>query len=131
MTRRSTGATAGVLEAVVVRSMREDWPACEVCGGPITGERGLDWALHHRRGRDGTPDSHTPQNQLVVHGADNVSACHGRIHRNRGNESIDNGWLISRNGVNRDPLMIPVLIDHGSRWTYLAPTGEYSDEPPS
>ena len=101
---------------------------CEVCGDPISGERGWDWSLHHRRGRDGKPDSHTPQNLLVVHGRDNAAGCHGRIHRNREGESRFNGWLISRNSIESDPLVIPALLC--GAWVYLGHDGAYHDSPP-
>lgn len=103
---------------------------CEVCGDPIFGDRGWDWSLHHRRGRDGKPDSHQPQNLLLVHGRDNVSSCHGRIHRNREGESRTKGWLISRNGIVTDPLVVPALLCGESAWVHLGEDGRYEDSPP-
>ena len=103
---------------------------CEVCGKPLSGRRGYAWSVHHRRGRDGKPDSHQPQNLLVVCGADNSTGCHGRIHQHAKTESEPNGWWISRIAVANDPLTIPVLVGHGSRWVYLTATGEYADNPP-
>ncbi len=133
MPRRSTGPASDVVEVVLERAQRfgpDYLPNCEVCGYPLRGERGVDWSIHHRRGRDGADDSHTAPNLLAVHGVSNVDRCHGEIHRNHDNESVDNGWVISRNGVMRDPLQIPVLIENGSRWTYLTADGRYSDDPP-
>lgn len=131
--RRSTGPSSDVVHAVLERARRfgpSYMPNCEVCGFPLTGERGFDWSVHHRRGRDGGDDSHTAPNLLVVHGASNVDRCHGRIHANRGNESRTNGWLITRNGIDRDPLRIPVLVEGESRWTYLGVDATYRDDPP-
>lgn len=120
---------AATVEMVLARASARGHLYCEVCSDRVTGTRGLDWALHHRRGRDGKPDSHTAPNLLVVHGPDNVTACHGRIHRNRAGEAQDFGWLIKRNGVNTNPLRIPVLVDRESRWVYLTAAGTYADEP--
>jgi hypothetical protein len=126
--KRPRNPSADVVEAVLGRASADGVLRCEVCGDPITGERGMDWALHHRRGRDGRDDCHTPQNLLVVHGADNVTLCHGRIHRNEGGESYVNGWLIHRNGF-ADPLMVAVLVARESRWVYLDSEGWYEDHP--
>jgi len=127
---RRTGAPSDVVDAVLSRATTDEGVhVCEVCGDPITGERGWDWSLHHRRGRDGKPDSHLPQNLLLVHGRDNVTACHGRIHRNREGESRYNGWLISRNGIVSDPLVIPVLLFGQSAWVYLTDVDSYSESP--
>jgi hypothetical protein len=89
--------------------------------------RGLNWSLHHRRYRDGSPDSHLPPNLLLVDGASNVDGCHGRIHGDKA-ESMTSGWAITRHG-DVDPATVPVLIDGGSRWVYLTADG-YSDNPP-
>lgn len=118
-----TGPTADVIDAVLGRSGY----CCEVCLEPLAGYRGVDYALHHRRGRDGRPDSHTIPNLMAVHGRDNVTACHGRIHRH-GIQSRANGWLITRNGITRDPLLIPILL--GERRVYFSADGRYADEPP-
>lgn len=125
---KSTNVGPDVVEAVLERASHDGVLCCEVCAEPIVGERGIDWAIHHRRGRDSRLDCHTPQNVLVVHGADNVTACHGRIHRNVGGESWTNGWLISRNGI-ANPLVVAVLIQRESRWVYLDADGQYEDHP--
>lgn len=119
------GPSADVVEVVLSRC----GGACEVCSAPLEGERGYDWALHHRRGRDGAQDSHTAPNLIAVHGRDNVTACHGRIHRNVSGESRRNGWLITRIGIQRNPLEIPVLVGAGSKWVYLSEEGLYVDSP--
>jgi hypothetical protein len=123
---RSNPAAMAV-DLVIARATVDGVGCCEVCGDPTGGWRGIHWALHHRRGRDGAEDSHTPQNLMVVHGRDNVTACHGRIHANKGQESRHNGWLITRNGIQRDPLQIPVLVR--GRRVLLTADGEYSEAP--
>lgn len=119
------------VDLVLVRASSRGFLRCEVCGDPVIGDRGWDWALHHRRGRDGKPDMHSPQNLLVVHGNDNVTACHGRIHRNRAGESRSNGWLISHSAIPMpDPLHVPTLLFGETRWVYLTNDGRYADNGP-
>jgi hypothetical protein len=133
-TRRTApkGPDIDTVLLVLRRATRDGQPCCEVCSKPAYGERSLDWSVHHRRGRDGRPDSNSPANLLLVCGADNQSGCHGRIHQRR-SESQPAGWWISRipakGGVVADPLTIPVLIDGGSRWVYLGADGTYVDIP--
>lgn len=122
---RPTGPTSDVVEAVLIRSCRDGEPCCEVCGSRVFGERGTDFALHHRKGR-GLPDSHTPQNLILVHGASNVDGCHGRIHGSRADAQAL-GWSVSRN-TRLDPLKVAILIG-GERWVYLTAAGEYADDP--
>ena len=120
-----SGPALEVVEMVVIR----DHGCCVVCGEELQGERGWSWSIHHRRGRDGRPDSHMPQNLLSVCGADNVTGCHGRIHRHGKAEAQDNGWWLSR-VAGTDPLRVAVLVDRGSRWVYLTADGRYSANPP-
>ena len=123
---RRTGPTPDVVDAVIYRA---DF-LCEVCGQGLGPARGIDYSLHHRRGRDGKPDSHQPQNLLLVHGGSNVDACHGRIHRNLGGESYRNNWLLPRNAKpTPDPLLVPVLLFR-DRWVHFTASGEYADSPP-
>lgn len=127
-TYRQTGPASDVVEVVLERASRDDVPHCEVCGDAAYGVRGLHWALHHRKGR-GLPDSHLPQNLILVHGASNVDRCHGRIHGSR-TEAQESGWSVSRNTL-VDPLYVALLIDGGLRWVYLTAAGSYSDDPPA
>lgn len=121
---RSTTAEELVLE----RASRDGVPCCEVCGGPLNGERSFGWSLHHRRYRDGRSDQDSAQNLLVVCGGSNVDRCHGRIHGSKA-EAMMYGWAVTRHG-RADPLTIPVLIDRESRWKYFTASGEYADDPP-
>ena len=113
---------------VLARATRDGVLCCEVCAEPVYGQRGLNWALHHRQFRNGQPDMHAPQNLLLVHGADNVSACHGAIHADK-TAAMEKGWAITRHG-DVDPLDVPVLIDGGARRVWLTADGRYSDSPP-
>lgn len=112
----------------VLTVIRRDGSRCVVCGEMTAGSRGMDWSIHHRRGRDGKADSHQPQNLILVCGGDNQSGCHGLIHQRR-SESQPAGWWISRI-VGTDPLTVPLLVDGQSRWVYLTAFGEYSLHPP-
>ena len=118
-----TGPDRSTVETTLIRD-----GGCVVCGAALSGERAVDWSIHHRRGRDGKPDSHQPQNLMAVCGGDNTAGCHGRIHRRR-SEAEPNGWWISRI-AGTDPLTVPVLVDRESRWTYLTADGRMSDDPP-
>lgn len=129
MRRKYDNPADEAVALVLARATVDFFRVCELCGDPITGERGWEWSIHHRRGRDGKPDSHLPQNLMLVHGASNVDACHGRIHRNREGESRTKGWLVSRNGVQTDPLRVPALLCGESAWVYLTDSDCYSDSP--
>jgi hypothetical protein len=100
---------------------------CAWCRDDLYGARGLQWAIHHRRRRDGLPDSHEPQNLVVLCGADNASGCHGWSHQRR-SESQPAGYWLSRVAA-EDPLLVPILL-HAERWVYLTADGSYSDAPP-
>lgn len=108
--------------------LERDRGCCIRCGTELSGERGYGWSIHHRRGRDGRPDSHTPQNLIAVCGGDNMAGCHGRIHSYRSIAQA-NGWWLSRI-AGTDPLTVAVLIEHESREVYLTADGDYSDGPP-
>lgn len=118
------GPDADTVRLVLIR----EFGCCAICGNELPGERGFGWSVHHRRGRDNKPDSHTVQNLIAVCGGDNVTGCHGRIHQRR-SEAQPNGWWLSRI-AGTDPLTVPLLIERESRWVYLTATGEYSDDPP-
>jgi hypothetical protein len=68
--RRHTGPDDDTVITVLMRSMRDGRTSCEICGDPITGERGRDWCVHHRvpRGMGGTRSAHVnlPPSLLVV-----------------------------------------------------------------
>lgn len=121
---------SGPTPQTVALVWERDGGRCICCGGfLLEGGRGFEWSLHHRRGRDGKPDSHQPQNLITVCGPDNVTGCHGRIHSRR-SEAQPNGWWLSRI-AGTDPLTVPLLVDRESAWKYLTADGRYSDEPPA
>lgn len=122
-----------VLSVVTLDAVLErDGHACVRCGTLLTGTRGLDWALHHRRpkamGGSFLRDTNMPQNLISVCGPDNTHGCHGFIH-SRPSESGPAGWLLS-NTRSEEPLYLPLLVEHSSRWVYLTEDGRYADAPP-
>jgi len=118
------GPTVDTVLAVLERSRGR----CELCADELVGERGVRWSLHHRRGRDRRPDSHSVQNLMAVCGASNIEWCHGSIHGRR-SEAQPNGWWLSRI-AHQDPLRVPVLIDRGSQFVYFTADGRYAEHPP-
>lgn len=115
------------LELILARDSVDGVPSCTRCGDPLKGERGFDWAIHHRRRRDGKPDMHSHQNCVAICGGSNVHKCHGWAHQRR-SESQPAGFWLSR-AAGENPLYIPILI-RGEQWTYLTADGRYSDNPP-
>lgn len=121
---RPTGPDHLTVQDILYR----DEGRCVVCGEGVIGQRGWSWSIHHRRGRDGKPDCHKPQNLILVCGASNVDGCHGKIHQRR-SWSRPLGLWLSRAAA-EDPLLIPVAIHRESRWVYLTDDGRYAEHPP-
>lgn len=114
-------------DLVLARCERDGVPSCEICYVPLTGERGLDFAIHHRQFRDGGPAQESPANKIAVCGGSNVDRCHGVIHSGKA-YAITQGWAISRHAT-KHPATFPILIGM-ERWIYLTADGTYSDVPP-
>lgn len=119
-----TGPEAHTVDTVLER----DCHSCAVCGRGITGQRGVDWSIHHRRARGmgGTtaPDTNLPSNLLTVCG-NGTEGCHGLIESRRP-EALDRGWLLRAGDV---PSQRPVQhMLHG--WVYLTDDGRISRAAP-
>lgn len=86
-----------------------DTGRCAWCGTPITGERGVNWSVHHRepRGMGGTTSGYVGRasNGVLLHGSGTTS-CHGEVESNR-DESERRGFLVSRIGIER-PSNVPI-----------------------
>jgi hypothetical protein len=112
--------------AVVAR----DFGRCARCGQPVTGERGIDFSLHHRRpramGGSSRPDTNQPHNLVLLHGS-GVSLCHGLVEQHRA-EAYANGWLL-RQG--QDPSVVPVNHAAHGGWVLLTPDGGFSTYSPN
>lgn len=115
------GISAGVSRAVRSTVQARAAMRCERCGDNLLWKAGH---LHHRipRGMGGSDDPRLaqPSNLLYV-----CSGCHGEIESHRA-DALESGWLVSQWS---DPATTPVLVDHGSRWTYLTAEGTYADAP--
>lgn len=108
-----TGPDRETVMAVLAR----DAFRCVRCGAPAQGERGRDWSLQHRKKRSAGVDNR-PCNLITLCG-DGVSGCHGWVEANPARAAYEGGWAVSRYA---DPEREPVLVDRGSRWTYLSAT---------
>lgn len=90
------GPTSKTLDLVWER----DNGHCAWCGRVITGQRGRDWSLHHRRPRGAGGSSlvwvNLPGNLILLHGS-GVDGCHGLIESQRAG-AVEDGFLVSMNG---------------------------------
>jgi hypothetical protein len=111
----------------VRRVVEREQGRCICCGVDVLGERGWGWSIHHRRGRDRRPDSHSLANLVLLAGASNVDGCHGRVHQQSRSWSRPRGLWLSR-AAGTDPLSVPLLL-HGERFVYLTADGTYCDAP--
>lgn len=133
---KPTGPDSATVELICKRALRRvdghgTVLCCEVHGAeePLTGERGWQWSIHHIRGRDGVRTDNSPCNLILVSGRDNVTGCHGRIHKDR-TWAREHGLWLPRNYLHVPASHNPVLIENESRWVYLSAAGGYADDPP-
>jgi 5-methylcytosine-specific restriction endonuclease McrA len=121
---KSTGPDRLTVEKVWER----DDGQCAWCGDPISGERTVDWSVHHRRprrmGGDRRPDTNSPANLVLLHG-DGTTRCHGFIESER-TVAYDRRMLL-HDGDRPCQRQIDHAV-HG--WVYLTDDGEAVTEPP-
>lgn len=90
-------------EAVMLR----DHESCAFCGLGVSGVRGYDFSLHHRRpaqaGGDRSPEAHKPGNLILLHGHGTVS-CHWEVESRR-TRSKQSGFLVPRPQL---PATVPI-----------------------
>lgn len=94
---KKSDPTKETVHAVFAR----DEGCCARCGTPITGERGRDWSVHHRRPRGSGGTSLAWVNltgNLVLLCGSGTTGCHGFIESHR-IWATDAGFLVSLNGV--------------------------------
>lgn len=106
-----------------------DEGCCARCGAPITGARGRDWSLHHRRPRGSGGTSlawvNLPGNLVMLCGS-GVTACHGDVESYR-MAAMSAGFLVSMNGW---AVSSQVRIDHAIHgFVFLLDDGTVSDAP--
>lgn len=84
--------TKATFELVVER----DKGRCARCGHEVSGRRGIDFSLHHRRpagaGGSRQPESHAAGNLVLLHGHGS-SGCHGAVESSRA-FYLDRGLLV-------------------------------------
>ena len=123
--RRSTGPAADVVAAVLAR----DGHACVRCGRQVSGERGRDWSVHHRRprrmGGDRRPDTNLPSNLVVLCG-DGSRLCHFWAESHRA-EAERLGWLLPADAV---PSQMPMVHAGAGRVVWLTDDGRLEYGPP-
>lgn len=105
-----------------------DGNACAWCAGQVSGVRGFDFSLHHRRpagaGGDRTPEAHAPGNLVLLHGH-GTAGCHWQVESQRA-RSIEFGFLVRRPFL---PAGIPIRhAVHG--WCLLADDGSVTTANP-
>lgn len=78
-----------------------DEGCCAHCGTAITGDRGRDWSVHHRRPRGSGGSSLEWVNRaanLVLLCGSGTTGCHGWVESHR-DDARDAGFLVRLNGV--------------------------------
>lgn len=110
---------AGPTETVLKQVLMRDDNKCAKCGKQISGERGRDWSLHHRRPRGAGGTSlvwpNLPGNLILLHGS-GVDGCHGDVESYR-DDAREKGFLVALNGK-RKSSAVPILhAVHG--WVLL------------
>jgi hypothetical protein len=107
-----------------------DRGCCARCGYAITGHRGVDWSLHHRRpagmGGDRRPETHAPANLLMLHGHGS-QGCHSIVESYRA-DSLKRGFLIPKGSP--DPPSAFVIEHKVHGWVFLDDLGSWSHEQP-
>lgn len=88
-----------------------DGGRCRNCGRTLTGQRGVDWSIHHRlpRGMGGTrtASKDDPRYLLLLCGSGNTG-CHGWMESHR-TEAYALGFLLRHTLPPTDPETVPVL----------------------
>lgn len=104
-------------EQVLIR----DDSNCAFCGLGVSGERGFDFSLHHRRpaqaGGDRSREAHAAGNLILLHGH-GTDGCHGLVESRR-LRSVELGLLVKRPAM---PARVPLKhAVHG--WCLLGDDG--------
>ena len=117
------------VDTLTVVWIRDDG-RCAYCGDPVSGARGLDYSLHHRRaagmGGDRRPETHAAGNLVLLHGS-GTTGCHGAVESRRA-DALARGLLVPRNAVLPPAAHALEHAVHG--WCYLADDGSVSTDPP-
>lgn len=120
---RNTDPTPATVK--LVRKRDED--RCAKCGFEISGVRGFDWSVSHRRprgmGGDRRPEANLPGNLVLLHGH-GTSGCHGEVESRRADA------IMSGQTVHKSAIPSQVAIEHAVHgWCYLDDVGDWSTDP--
>lgn len=125
---RSAPRDTGPDEETVAGLFERDGWRCGKCGGAITGTRGWDWSVSHRRprraGGDPRPDTNLPSNLELLHGSA-TTLCHGDVESHRGDAYLSGHLLHDGDVPSQEPVNHAV---HG--WVYLTDDGRVEQAPP-
>lgn len=116
--RRPTGPDKLTVEAVWDRAGGR----CEISGVELSGDRGRDWHVHHRRprrmGGSRLPDTNDPTNLMLL-----SPEAHEHVEKNR-TEAYERGWLVRQDAI---PAVVPVvvLVDGQVAYVLLTDDGQY------
>lgn len=121
---------SGPSRATVELVCQRDANRCAWCRGVVTGVRGEDWSIHHRRnggaGGDRKYDSNLPSNLVLVHGH-GTAGCHGQLESRRA-EARDRGFLVSK--LSTGPASFYAIEHAFHGFCYLLEDGSISSHPP-
>lgn len=97
----------GAFSSGTVKSIWDrDAGKCAWCGALCIGERGMNWAVHHRRPRSmgGTSESYVARtsNGVLLH-----TECHATVESDREYAAL-HGFLVSALGIAR-PKDVPIM----------------------
>ncbi len=117
-----TGFPSAVATMVLVR----DQGCCAYCGRHVSGLRGREWSIHHRKprgmGGSGSPVVSSAANGVVLCGNGTMS-CHGAVEKKREAAKLL-GFLIPTNSI-IDPVDVPIRhAIHG--WVLLRNDGTFT-----
>lgn len=118
MSRRSDSLAVGCV-------LERDGSRCARCGLTLLGERGVNWAIHHRRprraGGDRRPDVNLPSNLVALH-----QDCHEFVEQHR-TMAYKMGLLLR---YGETPSRVPVVEHAVHGFCYLGDDGSVFTEPP-
>jgi 5-methylcytosine-specific restriction protein A len=99
--RRSTGPDRLTVEALWDRAGGR----CEISGVPLSGVRGEDYHVHHRRprrmGGSRLDDTNSVENLMLL-----SPEAHEHVEKNR-TEAYERGWLVRQDAT---PAAVPVVV---------------------
>jgi hypothetical protein len=96
---KASGPDAATVALVLAR----DGDSCARCGHGLSGVRGENWSIHHRKLRS-QGGNNSPANLVALCGHGTVG-CHGFAHRAPKRARMEGGWILRSTD---DPAAYPV-----------------------